>query len=136
VKRGKLLYDVLRAHGWKDRFFERSTPDRPFARVGLSFVKRSSVFEPRHLIDRLRNPGASLHCSLVIGRKFRLTKSDDPGLLAARWVEDDDFPYESTMHVLQYGLTEMKVCEEGDGSRLFIVAYAALGDVTNVRVVA
>lgn len=136
IRRGKLLYDVLRGRGSKDRFFERSTPDRPFARVGLSFVKHSSVFEPRHFIDRLRSPGASMHCSLVIGCKFRLTTSDDSRFLAARWVEDNDFPYGSTMHVLRYGSTDMTVYEEGDGSRLYIVAYAALGDFTNVSIVA
>ncbi len=133
IQQGKLLYDALRERGWQERYFQRSSPDRPFARIGISFVKRSSVFEPRHFIDRLRSPGASLHCSLVIGRKFSLKKSDDPTFLAARWVEDERFPYGATMHVLTYRLTDMTAYEEGDGSRLYSVAYAALGDTMAVR---
>jgi hypothetical protein len=118
----------LRDLGWQPFDFNWNGVNSPYCRVGISIIKRCSVFEPMSRISRMQMKSIKMEKIFYEGEfeiDYDLYAEEDGMQLVSRWISDqENFQFNERCKILSFGLTSMHVWQEAASSR-FEIGYGA-----------
>ena len=129
------VVDELRARGWQEADFNHEGSEPSYCRVGISFARWASIFEPMSRSKRWLRPAMCPTIkSVLAGFAFKIDvgayDTNDGDHITSRWIENQElFPFGAWFQPIRFDLTTMRVARvalDEPGQQVFEMGYGAL----------